>query len=90
MNESEKENLQNSSFLEKIKITNSNEIATLEKKYKEQIRQVQEENNKLQKQCNESKIHYDEKVSEFIKTLQVEKKKYFDELNKISLEVVVY
>jgi len=90
VNETEKEILQNSSFLEKVKTSNLNEMASLEKKYKEQVRLIQEENNKLQKQYNESKLQYDEKLNEFKKSLQVEKRMYFEELNKISSEVPFY
>lgn len=89
MIESEKEAILNASFLDKGKTVNINESAMtlMERKFKEQVKILQEENQRLQKQITEIKGNYEANLSELKSTVLFEKKSYFDELNKISIEV---
>ena len=64
--------------------------SNIERKYKDQLKTLQDDNLRLQKYSAEIKANYDANLSELKNTVQFEKKAYFDELSKISTEVIYH
>ena len=64
--------------------------SNIERKYKDQLKTLQDDNLRLQKYSAEIKANYDANLSELKNTVQLEKKAYFDELSKISTEVIYH